>query len=103
MIIRQTLTHCSGASFVCCQVLAAAAQELSQPDTLQHLQKSIEPTQPMSPGADGGWREIVQKRIDAKTRHFGKGGQKMKATPMLSRFAPVAGHFFFPLIANFDQ
>jgi len=85
------------------QVVAAAAQELSQPDTSQCLQKSIGPIQPVSPGPDDDWREIVQRRIDAKTRRFGKGRQKAIAPPTLNRFAPVAGHFFFSLVANFDQ
>ncbi|KAL0156244.1 hypothetical protein M9458_047490, partial [Cirrhinus mrigala] len=47
------------------------------------------------------WRQIVEKRIQSKTRRIGKGGsQPVKATP--NRYAPVAGFFLFPLLRNYD-
>ncbi|XP_052790306.1 telomere length regulation protein TEL2 homolog [Mya arenaria] len=89
------------------EVLGTAAQELSRPtdpaakgDNLpkpkvQELTASS--TEPES------WQDVVQRRIESKTRRFGQGRSKPEATPMENRFAPVAGHFFYPLMGNFDR
>uniref|UniRef100_A0A3P8VV90 Telomere length regulation protein TEL2 homolog n=1 Tax=Cynoglossus semilaevis TaxID=244447 RepID=A0A3P8VV90_CYNSE len=88
------------------EVLALAAQELSQPITeKRHL--SISPANTdltPYPGDNAvNWRQVVEKRIQSKTKHFSKGPAMppTKATP--NRYAPVAGHFFFPLLKNYDR
>ncbi|XP_077980481.1 telomere length regulation protein TEL2 homolog [Glandiceps talaboti] len=92
------------------EVLAASAQELSQPSEVVTVSKqtsrSIVTTR-ISPVEDDSsnpthWKDIVQKRIDSKTRRFAKGPLKPEAVPVANRFAPVAGHFFFPLLKNYD-
>ncbi|XP_062848070.1 telomere length regulation protein TEL2 homolog isoform X2 [Trichomycterus rosablanca] len=48
------------------------------------------------------WQQVVAKRIQSKTRRISTGvHQPPKATP--NRYAPVAGHFFFPLLRNYDR
>lgn len=49
------------------------------------------------------WRDIVQKRIDSKTKRFVKGRTQPEPTPVANKFSKVAGHFFFPLMKNFDR
>ena len=49
------------------------------------------------------WRDIIDKRIAAKTRHFAKGRQGPEPAESANRFAPVAGYFFFPLLQVFDR
>ncbi|XP_029433285.1 telomere length regulation protein TEL2 homolog [Rhinatrema bivittatum] len=90
-------------------VLAAAAQELSQPmkpntpsskgPAIQILSKQAG----SGPGIPQDWRKIVQERIESKTRRFAKGVSRVDPSPVPSRFNAVAGHFFFPLIRNFDR
>ncbi|XP_038064411.1 telomere length regulation protein TEL2 homolog [Patiria miniata] len=92
------------------QVLAAAAQELSQPleetTPSSGLQKPCRPLTRASPNPSEEaehWRDIVQKRIKSKTRRFAKGRSTPAPTPVANRFAPVAGRFFFPLLKSFDS
>ncbi|KAL6488251.1 hypothetical protein MHYP_G00019920 [Metynnis hypsauchen] len=86
------------------EVLALAAQELSEPITEK---KAVS-----RPGARAvtleqcgeveHWRQVVEKRIQSKTRRISKGAsQPSKATP--NRYAPVAAYFFFPLLRNYDR
>ena len=49
------------------------------------------------------WKDIVQKRIESKTRRFGKGRTKPEPEPVLNQFSPVAGYFFYPLMKHFDR
>ncbi|XP_067912783.1 telomere length regulation protein TEL2 homolog isoform X2 [Heterodontus francisci] len=90
-------------------VLALAAQELSQPDSSQRVgsespfiqllgEEASDPHDPSQP-----WKKIIEERIRSKTRHFTKGASRPepKATP--NRLSPVVGHFFFPLIRNYDR
>ena len=49
------------------------------------------------------WKDIVQKRIESKTRRFAHGRSKPEAEQVMNRFAPVAGYFFYPLMKNFDR
>lgn len=49
------------------------------------------------------WRMVVQRRIDNKTRRFGKGRSKPEVTLTPNRFGPVAGEFFYPLMRFCDR
>ncbi|XP_074518579.1 telomere length regulation protein TEL2 homolog [Halichoeres trimaculatus] len=91
------------------EVLALAAQELSKPNTETRDQCLLASNSASSdltpyPGDNAThWREAVERRIQSKTRRISKGVTKppVKATP--NRYAPVAGHFFFPLLRNYDK
>ncbi|XP_044289063.1 telomere length regulation protein TEL2 homolog [Varanus komodoensis] len=88
-------------------VLAMAAQELSQPGPA----KSSPPPAPtpssiqVLPGraAAPDWRKVVNERIRSKTRRFAKGWSQAELPHAPNRFGPVAGHFFFPLLQKFDR
>lgn len=91
------------------EVLALAAQELSKPNA-ETRDRCLLVSNPASsdltpyPGDNPThWREAVERRIQSKTRRISKGVSKPppKATP--NRYAPVAGHFFFPLLKNYDK
>nr|XP_033770489.1 telomere length regulation protein TEL2 homolog isoform X2 [Geotrypetes seraphini] len=89
-------------------VLATAAQELSQPKTpsfqgpvMQPLSKQAKSDPDSCISQD--WKKIVQERIESKTRRFAKGASRPDPEPILNRYNAVAGHFFFPLICNFDR
>lgn len=49
------------------------------------------------------WRQEVEKRIQSKTKRLRKGATLPPAQATPNRYAPVAGHFFFPLLRNFDK
>ncbi|KAK0044242.1 telomere length regulation protein TEL2 [Biomphalaria pfeifferi] len=83
------------------EVLANAAQELSQPEKQSHEKKP-------SPGiasnsGPSGWREVVQKRIESNTRRFAQGRTKPEPVATLNKFTQVAGQFFYPLMAKADK
>uniref|UniRef100_A0A803YK07 Telomere length regulation protein TEL2 homolog n=1 Tax=Meleagris gallopavo TaxID=9103 RepID=A0A803YK07_MELGA len=86
-------------------VLVLAAQELScakghgktkhsgaQNPRIQLLPES---------GSSKDWRRIVDERIKSKTRRFAKTQVEQPSGP--NEFNSLAGHFFFPLIQNFDR
>nr|XP_060642371.1 telomere length regulation protein TEL2 homolog [Anolis sagrei ordinatus] len=86
-------------------VLTMAAQELSQP---------VSPDSKQPPPSDGSqiqfsgssssdWQKVVDERIKNKTRRFAKGRSQAEPRCAPNRFGPVAGHFFFPLLQNFDR
>uniref|UniRef100_T1ITV4 Rho GDP-dissociation inhibitor 3 n=1 Tax=Strigamia maritima TaxID=126957 RepID=T1ITV4_STRMM len=85
------------------EVLTAAAQELSEPTNANNSQEMSENSQSpaLVPQKIDDWKEIIAKRIASKTKYF----HKAKKTPnaIASRFAPVAGYFFFDLMRNFDE
>lgn len=86
------------------EVLALAAQELSEPITNKHT--GAQPISAVVPREQCDdithWRQIVEKRIQSKTRRISKGGTRsVKAVP--NRYAPVAGFFFFPLLRSYDR
>uniref|UniRef100_A0A8C5EFV4 Telomere length regulation protein TEL2 homolog n=1 Tax=Gouania willdenowi TaxID=441366 RepID=A0A8C5EFV4_GOUWI len=91
------------------EVLVAAAQELSLPTTDKKNSSIISALDvaelPPFQGHDPvHWRQVVEKRIQSKTRRISKGASQpatAKATP--NRYAPVAGYFFFPLLKNYDK
>ncbi|KAK7507597.1 hypothetical protein BaRGS_00001532 [Batillaria attramentaria] len=88
------------------EVLAAASQELSQPDKAApdhgDERKSSTDLAPHNTQPET-WREIVQRRIDSKTRRFGKGPSKPEAPATPNRFGNVAGEFFYPLMRFYDR
>ncbi|XP_046888212.1 telomere length regulation protein TEL2 homolog isoform X2 [Hypomesus transpacificus] len=90
------------------EVLAMSAQELSQPITAKDgLSKGVSPvTMGMIPypGNDPvDWRQVVERRIQSKTTRISKGVTRPPAKASPNRYAPVAGHFFFPLLRNYDR
>ncbi|KAK0135148.1 Telomere length regulation protein TEL2 [Merluccius polli] len=89
------------------EVLAMSAQELSQP-----IRAGEAPTERATlvanvmsyPGDDPvHWRQIVEQRIQGKTRRISKGITRPPTKVTANRYAPVAGHFFFPLLQNYDR
>lgn len=89
------------------EVLALAAQELSKPISNKvESCKSEASTSDLSPyhgDSPESWRQIVDKRIQSKTKRFIEGSTRAPPTASPNRFAPVAGHFFFPLLRNYDK
>lgn len=118
------------------QVLASAAQELSKPvaekSDLPSCSAAGTDLTPYPGDNPVHWRQVVEKRIQSKTKRLSKvrelytsssafsGSEsrfapelldllwfqgatqpQVKATP--NRYAPVAGHFFFPLLRNYDK
>ncbi|XP_077172930.1 telomere length regulation protein TEL2 homolog isoform X3 [Paroedura picta] len=89
-------------------VLATAAQELSKPvapkpEQLPGLkQASIQVLSGDQPDPSD-WRRVVEERIESKTRRFAKGPSRAELPCTPNKFGPVAGHFFFPLLQNFDR
>lgn len=89
------------------EVIGTAAQELSRPVDLSKKTKlgptpKVQEVDPVSTEPES-WRDVVQKRIDSKTRRFGQGRSKKEARAVENQFAPVAGYFFYPLMKNFDR
>ncbi|KAG8557651.1 hypothetical protein GDO81_016696 [Engystomops pustulosus] len=94
-------------------VLAAAAQELSEVvDPKKAAAPETEtrdfPAQSRTPGnmkdvTSVDWRKIVEERIESKTRRFAKGQTSTTPASTPNRYHAVAGHFFFPLIQNYDR
>ncbi|XP_047464094.1 telomere length regulation protein TEL2 homolog isoform X2 [Mugil cephalus] len=89
------------------EVLALAAQELSKP-----VGEKITPSTGIAttteltsyPGDNPvHWRQVVEKRIQSKTKRLSKGATQPVARATPNRYAPVAGHFFFPLLRNYDK
>ncbi|KAI8794536.1 telomere length regulation protein TEL2, partial [Biomphalaria glabrata] len=83
------------------EVLANAAQELSQPEKQSHEKKP--PPVIASNSGPSGWREVVQKRIESNTRRFAHGRTKPEPVATLNKFTQVAGQFFYPLMAKADK
>ncbi|XP_029311354.1 LOW QUALITY PROTEIN: telomere length regulation protein TEL2 homolog [Cottoperca gobio] len=89
------------------EVLALAAQELSKP-TAEKRDPSISIAGATDstpyPGEDPvHWRHVVEKRIQSKTKRLRQGVTRPPAEASPNRYAPVAGHFFFPLLSNYDK
>ncbi|KAL6095169.1 telo2 [Pungitius sinensis] len=89
------------------EVLTLAAQELSKPITEKRnppvgIGGATEST-PYPGDNPVQWREVVQKRIESKTKRLRKGATQPPAQATPNRYAPVAGHFFFPLLSNYDK
>ena len=83
------------------QVLASAAQELSQPT--EQVTTNPTPAKKIVEVEEETWQSIVQRRIETKTRRFSKGKSKPEPQATVNRFVPVAGHFFYPLMTKFDR
>ncbi|KAL1779368.1 telomere length regulation protein TEL2-like [Sigmodon hispidus] len=96
-------------------VLVLAAQALSRPRKLQRLSQHGLPgsgtlcspalaiSQPSSNAVAPDWRVIVEERIKSKTRRFSKGCPRRELPGGPNEFSSVAGHFFFPLLQQFDR
>nr|XP_025043976.1 telomere length regulation protein TEL2 homolog [Pelodiscus sinensis] len=88
-------------------VLALAAQELSQPQvsgktkpcSAQHPCPQALP----ATGSSQDWRRAVDERIKSKTRYLAKGRCLAEPACGPNRFSSLAGHFFFPLLQGFDR
>ncbi|XP_014781700.1 telomere length regulation protein TEL2 homolog [Octopus bimaculoides] len=90
------------------EVLAVAVQQLASPkksakDKKNVTENPIKVSLIQPEKATYNWREVVQKRIDSKTRRFGKGHNRQQPEVVVNRFSSVAGHFFYPLIKNYDR
>ncbi|KAM9838075.1 telomere length regulation protein TEL2 homolog [Aulostomus maculatus] len=89
------------------EVLALAAQELSKPIPDSRDSSLLRTTStdltPYSGNDPVHWRQVVEKRIQSKTKRLNKGATQPPAKATPNRYAPVAGHFFFPLLRNYDK
>ncbi|XP_042363229.1 telomere length regulation protein TEL2 homolog [Plectropomus leopardus] len=89
------------------EVLALAAQELSRPITeKRNPMMGVAPSTDLTPYPGDNpvhWRQVVEKRIQSKTKRLSKGATQPPAQASRNRYAPVAGHFFFPLLSNYDK
>ncbi|XP_054622909.1 telomere length regulation protein TEL2 homolog [Dunckerocampus dactyliophorus] len=85
------------------EVLAAAAQELSKP-TPGNTDPTVAPDlTPYSSNNTAHWQQVVEKRIQAKTKRISKGVTQPPPQAAANRYSPVAGYFFFPLLRNYDK
>uniref|UniRef100_A0A8B9BIL3 Telomere length regulation protein TEL2 homolog n=1 Tax=Anser brachyrhynchus TaxID=132585 RepID=A0A8B9BIL3_9AVES len=86
-------------------VLVLAARELSFPKVHGKIKHVEKPCVQLLPGSDSSndWRKIVDERIKSKTRRFAKGPSQVQVASGPNEFNSVAGHFFFPLLQNFDR
>jgi len=89
-------------------VLAAAATELAEPPKTTSSSSATGKNSSLVPATENttqhvNWAEVVQQRIDAKTRRFSKGRQCPPPVSAANRFAGVAGSFFYPLLRHFDR
>ncbi|XP_034049064.1 telomere length regulation protein TEL2 homolog [Thalassophryne amazonica] len=90
------------------EVLALAAQELSKPTTNSRDASSNSAAATLDLTSYPGdnlvhWQQIVEKRIQSKTKRFSKGPTKPPQRATANRYSHVAGHFFFPLLRNYDK
>ncbi|KAK5850709.1 hypothetical protein PBY51_001563 [Eleginops maclovinus] len=89
------------------EVLALAAQELSKPITAERSPPVGVPVStdltPYPGDNPVHWRQVVERRIQSKTKRLTKGVTQPPAKATPNRYAPVAGHFFFPLLSNYDK
>ncbi|KAM9179575.1 telomere length regulation protein TEL2 homolog isoform 3-T3 [Mergus octosetaceus] len=86
-------------------VLVLAARELSCPKVHGKTKHVEKPCVQLLPASDSSkdWRRIVDERIKSKTRRFAKGPSQVQVASGPNEFSSVAGHFFFPLLQNFDR
>ncbi|XP_037670919.1 telomere length regulation protein TEL2 homolog isoform X2 [Choloepus didactylus] len=94
-------------------VLALSAQELARPRQLGKAAPRGAPSPSsrdvpppavqLSGTAAPDWRQVVEQRIESKTRRFTKGSPRLEPACGPNEFGPVAGYFFFPLIRCFDR
>lgn len=89
------------------EVLCSAAKELSDPATARLAQSDndLSPKSLTSTTLIPPWRDLVQKRINEKTRRFSTKTTlpSTKTSPVVNRFSSVCGQFFYPLLSNFDR
>lgn len=102
-----SLNYSLGQRLEILEVLALAAQELSRPGTQKMAPPVVSASDDLSPRGDSDkpvdWRQEVERRIQSKTRRLTKGVTKALPEAMPNRYASLAGHFFFPLLRNYDK
>lgn len=81
------------------EVLALASDKLSKPLTRT---TKVRQQESVSSITDAHWKTVVMERINAKTKRISKG-KKNEVVPTKSRFADVAGYFFYPLMRYYDR
>ena len=86
-------------------ILSASAKELSDPNVKPNIVSKITEIPSKSPenGSVDNWQTVVQRRIDSNTRRFAHGRTQPEPIAQANKFAPVAGHFVFPLLRKFDD
>ncbi|CAK8695741.1 unnamed protein product [Clavelina lepadiformis] len=87
-------------------VLVMSAGRLSTPETDKKGKNSeVQLVGDVNPDIDESslpWQQVVEKRIEAKTKRFGKPRKPAgKSNP--DQFGPVAGYFFYPLMSGYDR
>ncbi|MED6232515.1 hypothetical protein ATANTOWER_031573 [Ataeniobius toweri] len=87
------------------EVLALAAQELSKPasDKTTPSTSTTSELTSYQTNNPADWRQVVDKRIQSKTKLISKGSTQPVTKAAPNRYAPVAGYFFFPLLRNYDK
>ncbi|XP_077358573.1 telomere length regulation protein TEL2 homolog isoform X2 [Festucalex cinctus] len=85
------------------EVLVLAAQELSKPNPGNTEPNVTTDLAPYPANNTAHWQQVVDKRIQAKTKRISKGASHPPAKATANRYAPVAGYFFFPLLRNYDK
>ncbi|MEQ2167312.1 hypothetical protein GOODEAATRI_002851, partial [Goodea atripinnis] len=87
------------------EVLALAAQELSKPasDKTTPSTSTTSELTSYQTNNPADWRQVVDKRIQSKTKLISKGPTQPVTKAAPNRYAPVAGYFFFPLLRNYDK
>ncbi|XP_037133706.1 telomere length regulation protein TEL2 homolog [Syngnathus acus] len=85
------------------EVLVLAAQELSKPNPDIPNPSVTADLTPYSADNAAHWRQVIEERIQAKTKRISKGASQPPTKATANRYAPVAGYFFFPLLRNYDK
>ncbi|XP_059834862.1 telomere length regulation protein TEL2 homolog isoform X3 [Hypanus sabinus] len=90
-------------------VLVLSAQELAQPGPAagspsdESADPFLQVQHRVASDPSRHWKQIIEQRLQNKTRRFSKGWLKPRHQASPNRLGPVAGHFFFPLINNYDR
>ncbi|XP_067127337.1 telomere length regulation protein TEL2 homolog isoform X1 [Centruroides vittatus] len=82
------------------QTISSASRELSEIREAA-IEKRVYFPEMHKTQMEETWKDIIEKRIAKKTRILSKGRKEVKAKE--NKFSSVAGHFFFPLLAQFDR
>ncbi|XP_073409663.1 telomere length regulation protein TEL2 homolog [Dendrobates tinctorius] len=86
-------------------VLVTAARELAEvPEAATgDVRPSTSTQRNVKDEAPVDWKKLVEERIASKTKRFAKGQKSTTPVSTPNRFHAVVGHFFFPLIQNYDR
>lgn len=84
------------------QVISSASRELSEIKKDDVADEKVDSALEMhKTQMENTWKNIIQKRIASKTKIISKGRKEIKSKE--NKFSLIAGHFFFPLLAQFDR